>query len=206
MDTEERNIQYLNQKVIYTDDGRLLDEEGNAVMMGWEIDIMEDIAKILCKNKGKILNVGFGLGLIDEFIELEKPKEHWIIEAHPDVINYMKKEGWDKKENVICIFDRWQNVIDDLPLFDGIYFDTWEDSTNEFSKKVDNILTPGGKYTFFSGFKNDVGYWKEKGYIIDEIKTKLKNVSHMQRTDGKVYWDPRIKEFIHQILTKPINN
>ena len=53
MDTEERNIQYLNQKVIYTDDGRLLDEEGNAVMMGWEIDIMEDIAKILCKNKGK---------------------------------------------------------------------------------------------------------------------------------------------------------
>ena len=105
MDTEERNIQYLNQKVIYTDDGRLLDEEGNAVMMGWEIDIMEDIAKILCKNKGKILNVGFGLGLIDEFIELEKPKEHWIIEAHPDVINYMKtdKKNYNNKINLILL-------------------------------------------------------------------------------------------------------
>ena len=41
----------------------------------------------------------------------------------------MKSEGWDKKPNVNCIFDKWQNVYKDLPKFDGIYFDTWMQNT-----------------------------------------------------------------------------
>ena len=33
--------QYLNQSLTYTEDGRLMDSDGNSVMMEWERPIME---------------------------------------------------------------------------------------------------------------------------------------------------------------------
>jgi protein arginine N-methyltransferase 2 len=36
--------------------------------MGWEKPLMEVHAKIICSKGGDILNVGFGLGIIDTFI------------------------------------------------------------------------------------------------------------------------------------------
>lgn len=34
---------------------------------------------------GDVLNVGFGLGIIDTAIQSHRPRSHTIIEAHPDV-------------------------------------------------------------------------------------------------------------------------
>jgi hypothetical protein len=39
-------------------------------MMGWEGPLMVKHAGIICANGGDILNVGFGLGLIDEEIQV----------------------------------------------------------------------------------------------------------------------------------------
>ncbi len=144
------NTKYLNNKVYFMKDNRLLDPKAKPIMMGWEDPIMKDAASLICHNKGKILNVGFGLGLIDTYIQSYDVDEHWIIEAHPDVQNKMKKDGWDKKSNVTCLFDKWQNVYNELPKFDGIYFDTWKESLDLFHKIVPNILKPGGKYTYWS--------------------------------------------------------
>ena len=33
-----------------------------------------------------MLNVGFGLGLVDSAIQAQNPGSHTIIEAHPDVL------------------------------------------------------------------------------------------------------------------------
>jgi hypothetical protein len=40
---------YIQQRLTYTDDGRLLDEYGNAVMMEWERPIMKKSAEVVCK-------------------------------------------------------------------------------------------------------------------------------------------------------------
>jgi len=46
---------------------------------------MEKTAKILCPKEGlSVLNVGFGLGLMDEALQKYKPAHHTIVEAHPD--------------------------------------------------------------------------------------------------------------------------
>ena len=74
-------------------DNRLLDQNARPVMMGWEDPIMKDAAALICKEGGKILNVGFGLGLIDNYIQSYNVDEHWIIEAPPDVQDKMKKDG-----------------------------------------------------------------------------------------------------------------
>lgn len=192
---------YLKNDVTYTDDGRLLDYKGDSVMMDWEDDIMKDAAALICRDGGKILNIGFGLGLIDNYIQSHNPKEHWIIEAHPQVVNKMKEEGWNKKKNVTCIFDKWQNVINNLPKFDGIYFDTWAEMGDFLTTQTLNLLTSGGKLLFFGGRQKPNTIAKRMGLIVEDHITILKKVDENQRTNGTWYFKPR-KEYCHQLLIK----
>ena len=76
---------YKDQKLTW-DQKTLRDEQGQAVMMDWEAPIMKLAAQTICQNGGRVLNVGFGMGLIDGYIEEENIDEHWIIEMHPDVL------------------------------------------------------------------------------------------------------------------------
>lgn len=48
-------------------------------------------------------------------------KSHTIIEAHPDVYQHMLDLGWDKKPNVKILFGRWEDVLDQLEQYDGIF-------------------------------------------------------------------------------------
>lgn len=38
-------------------------------MMDWETPLMERHAAIICASKGDVLNVGFGMGIVDAFIQ-----------------------------------------------------------------------------------------------------------------------------------------
>ncbi len=73
-------------------DGKLVDAAGNGVMMAWEADIMRRSVDALVGSaadagKGKrVLNIGFGLGIIDSLFAARQPTRHHIIEAHPEVL------------------------------------------------------------------------------------------------------------------------
>lgn len=43
-----------------------------------------------------MLNVGFGLGLVDNAIQSNHPASHTIIEAHPDVLH--KVHSWSSRK------------------------------------------------------------------------------------------------------------
>ena len=81
---------YLSQPLAFSE-GRLVDAEGGAVMMGWEDGLMRHHAAALRRRlddgPASVLNVGFGLGLIDEALQREwrgvPGFRHTIIEAHP---------------------------------------------------------------------------------------------------------------------------
>jgi len=192
------HIEYLNNKVYFMKDNRLLDSKARPIMMGWEDPIMKDAASLICHNKGRILNVGFGLGLIDTYIQSHQVQEHWIIEAHSDVQNKMKKDGWNKKLNVTCLFDKWQNILDILPKFDGIYFDTWKESLDSFHEIVPNILKSGGKYTYWSPNDLEVhSVFKTNEYIIEDGTTKLDYISSNQK-----YYDTSKYLFNYKIITR----
>ena len=120
------NDQYLASTITYATDGDIIDDSsGDAVMMTWETPLMERHAADICwkgPGEGVVLNIGFGMGIVDAAIQKREPKRHVIIEAHPDVYRQMLRLGWDKKENVTVVFGRWQDVIDDLAVttkFDG---------------------------------------------------------------------------------------
>ncbi|CAG8495745.1 10057_t:CDS:2 [Funneliformis mosseae] len=150
------NADYLSQPLKYSHDGtKLLDYENNGVMMGWEKPLMDRHAEIICVKEGlDILNIGFGLGLIDTAFQRYKPRNHTIIEAHPDVYKFMMKQGWNDKPGVKIIHGRWQDVLDQIDTYDGIFFDTfgeYYEDLREFHKVLPNILKTDGTYSFFNG-------------------------------------------------------
>tara|TARA_Y100000389_G_C17387388_1_gene477847 strand:+ start:541 stop:1167 length:627 start_codon:yes stop_codon:yes gene_type:complete len=195
------NPDYHNEKLTYTDDNLLLDSNGSAIMMGWEKNIMKYSAFEVCKNGGDILNIGFGLGFIDNYIQNWSPKTHWIIESHPDVQRKMIEDGWLKKENVKVIFKPWQEVIKHLPKFDGIYFDTWLESQMEFDKNVKNLLKPKGIYSFFNnpngGVINNIAKQSynilNKDFDITPIEISIKNDSNQSLKHQ--YFDTKLKTY-----------
>ncbi|EGF79789.1 hypothetical protein BATDEDRAFT_19880 [Batrachochytrium dendrobatidis JAM81] len=149
------NASYLTRKLIYSD-GRLLDSDGNAVMMGWEAPLMLKHAQAILPKPGlDVLNVGFGLGIIDEYLQELHPASHTIIEAHPDVYQHMIDKGWDKKPGVRILFGRWQDVLENLETYDGIFFDTfgeYYDDLKDFHQVLPNHLREEtGIYSFFNG-------------------------------------------------------
>ncbi|CAK9220652.1 unnamed protein product [Sphagnum jensenii] len=145
---------YLQQRVEYSE-GRLMDEESKGVMMAWEKPLMEAHAKCVCGAGGDILNVGFGMGLVDTAIQgYSSITSHTIIEAHPDVYKRMLETGWGEKPNVHIVFGRWQDVLPQLGKYDGVFFDTYGefyDDLREFHECLPKLLKEGGVYSYFNG-------------------------------------------------------
>jgi hypothetical protein len=141
-------MEYLNEKLTYTEYS-LIDSQQNPIMMDWETDIMSESAKVICSNGGDILNIGFGMGIIDNFIQNYNINSHTIIECHKDVISKMSEDGWFEKNNINIIHDLWQNKINEIGKFDGVYYDTWKDN-EEIFEKVHLIVKSGGLFSFFN--------------------------------------------------------
>ncbi|EEB07188.1 N-methyltransferase [Schizosaccharomyces japonicus yFS275] len=159
---------YLNSVLSYTqpttDSKSLLDSDANAVMMSWERNIMQRSAELIAPKPGcRVLNIGFGLGIIDTFLQEREPSLHVICEAHPDVLAHMRKTGWMDKPNVVVYEMKWQDAVEDIAskyTFDGIYYDafaeSYEDLRNFFDAAV-GLLEPAPESTlsFFNGLGAD---------------------------------------------------
>ncbi|XP_020211185.1 protein arginine N-methyltransferase 2 [Cajanus cajan] len=144
---------YLEDRVSFSED-KLMDADSKAVMMAWEKPLMEAHAKAVCSGGAHVLNIGFGMGLVDSAIQQYSPASHTIVEAHPEVYQRMLRSGWGQKENVKIVFGRWQDVLSQLQTYDGIFFDTYGeyyDDLREFHQHLPTLLKPGGIYSFFNG-------------------------------------------------------
>ncbi|CAI5996999.1 unnamed protein product [Closterium sp. NIES-65] len=117
---------------------------------------------------GDILNIGFGMGIIDTAIAARIGqseggiRSHTIVEAHPDVIARMKGEGWHEKEGVRVVEGRWQDVLPQLGQYDGIFFDTYGeyyDDLREFHSHLPRLLKPSGLYSLFNGMCGDNAFF-----------------------------------------------
>lgn len=146
---------------------RCLDADNNMVMAPWETDIMQLSASLLCSNQPEgfsVLNVGFGLGIIDTLLQTYRPARHVIIEAHPDAIAYAKQLGFDHMPGVELFHGRWEDWIHDsdapehvakmeqLGTFDAVYWDTYSQDyadIKRFFEALPNLLNgPESRFSF----------------------------------------------------------
>ncbi|PPQ67249.1 hypothetical protein CVT25_005833 [Psilocybe cyanescens] len=165
---------FLNSTLKYTVDETgqdicMLNVEGEdiGVMMGWERNIMDETVHRLCDRHPnaanlKVLNVGFGLGIIDSFFQnlAQPPAEHVIIEAHPDVLKFMREKGWYDRKGVRILEGRWQDFIEGPELlksggFDIVYTDTFSEdygALRQFFEHLPDILADDEScFSFFNG-------------------------------------------------------
>ena len=200
---------YGYDKSQYTYEGdNLINEKGESVMMGWERPVMKKVCDIITHNRGDVLNIGFGMGIIDTMIQKRKVRSHTIIESHPDVQEKIKSDGWLEKDKTNIIFGKWQNEIKDLPRFDGIYLDTWYDErVMNIKPLLENCLKDNGVFSMwynhneFERVKNVLGdsYNYEYRYIENENL-----IPEDQYKEGGYYINPKRKYIVIPIVTKKI--
>ena len=156
---------YLRHRLTYTDDGKsLLDADNDAIMMEWERPLMQAHAQVLMSEGRKtVMNVGFGMGIIDTFLQEYQPDLHIIIEAHPDVYQKMITDKWKERPNVRIEFGTWQNVLPKLVeegiIIEAIFYDTFGEhflDLEDFHAYLPKLLSnPNGLYSFFNGLAPD---------------------------------------------------
>ena len=195
-----------NSRYTYIDD-KLVNERGESVMMGWEKPIMEKVANIISHNNGDILNIGFGMGIVDTYIQEHNPNSHTIIESHPDVIDYIKTNHWLDKD-IKFIFNKWQNVIGDLGTFDGIYLDTWYDVRAPYVKSlIDKCLKIGGVFSIWHNEDefNKILLSLDDKYVVlyEYIKNDKLIVSEKEQfKNGGFYIDPKLENVVLPIIKR----
>lgn len=142
---------------------KLSDQE---IMEDWQIPLMQRMSDVICDTRGDILEIGFGRGISSDMIQEHQVKSHTIIECNEQVISdYF--EQWKEKfagNDIRMVKGLWQDTIDSLDLFDGIFFHTYPLNEEEYMKYVQESITfaehffpyasshlkPGGSFTYFS--------------------------------------------------------
>ncbi len=133
--------------------------ESHPVMEDWETGYMEMLAAFAASKGGRILEVGFGLGLSARAIQKYPIEEHVIIEANADVYKDACIFAAQAPQRTIALLGFWQDVTPTLPdgSFDGILFDTYPLSAEEvhrnhfpFFPEAFRLLKEGGVFTYYS--------------------------------------------------------
>ncbi len=132
---------------------------GHPVMENWEEPYMRSLARIAASRGGKVLEVGFGLGISAAFIQAGPVTEHVIIEANRNVYQNALHFARTAKVQTIVYEGFWQDVVDHLACgsFNGILFDTYPMTLDEvhcqhygFFKQARRLLKTGGVFTYYS--------------------------------------------------------
>ncbi|ONH65499.1 Protein arginine N-methyltransferase 2 [Cyberlindnera fabianii] len=157
---------YLKTKLEYRDGALITKDNKDGVMMDWEHDLMQAGCDTIFKSVDElakddddlkevsILNIGFGMGIIDTMIQAKNPTRHFISEAHPDVLAKLKEDGWYEKSNVTILEGRWQDTLPELLnqgiFFNGIYYDTFSEEYSDMLDLYDlivGLLKPSGIFS-----------------------------------------------------------
>lgn len=191
-DAPSQNQQsYLKTELEYVDGALVTKDRKDGVMMEWETDLMKlgcdslfrgsKIDQDEVDSEINILNIGFGMGIIDTMIQNQTPTKHYICEAHPDVLKKLRDDGWYEKPNVIILEGRWQDKLDELlslgnVFFNGIYYDTFSEHYLDMLELFDyvvGLLKPYGVFSFFNGLGADrqVVYEVYKQLVEIDLKT-----------------------------------
>ena len=155
---ESKPIENWEQKTAMFMKDRLI-IDGHQVMMSWETPYMYKMVEMLHSHtSGDILEFGFGMGISASEIQRKGVKSHTIVEPHAEV--YQKALEWKKHHphsDIKLIHGFWQDIVEQLPQFDGIFFDTFSISNEDTDKKrfhffkvaSEKLLKADGALTFY---------------------------------------------------------
>jgi guanidinoacetate N-methyltransferase len=135
------------------------------IMEDWQVPVMEAMAALVTAMPGDVLEVGFGRGVSAEFIQSGQPRSHTIVECNPSVIERFHAWRATRPDADIRLMEGlWQDRVDGLEQYDGIFFHTWPLDEDEYAETVVRSVTfaepffpvaathlrPGGVFTYLT--------------------------------------------------------
>lgn len=141
----------------------LTDQE---IMEDWQTPLMKAMARSVTESHGDILEIGFGRGVSAEFIQKQGVRSHTVVEMNRHSVD-QHFVPWRKRHSssdIRLVEGRWQEVLDQLGLYDGIFFHAFPLNEEEFTRYVlesitfaehafepmADLLRPGGSFTYLT--------------------------------------------------------
>ncbi len=127
--------------VLPTGDRTQADLTDDQIMEDWQIPLMVAMADLVTESHGHVLEIGFGRGVSAELIQDRGVAAHTVIECNDHVVR--RYQTWRNRypdRDIRLAHGKWQDVLDGLGRFDGIFFHTYPLTETEF---VEQIGSPG---------------------------------------------------------------
>jgi len=139
------------------------------IMEDWQIPIMKVMAQFVAESGGDVLEIGMGRGVASDFIQEHNPKSHTLVECNDAIVENFQK--WQSKypgRDTRMVHGMWQDKLDELGTYDGIFFHTYPLTSEEFVEQVvqsstfaehffepaSKLLRDGGVFSYLSN-END---------------------------------------------------
>ena len=124
---------------------------------------MEELAKVATRVGGRVLEVGFGMGISARYLSEHGALQHIVAEPNRHVFNSSMAHGRKVADRTAFspVFGFWQEVTPLLRsgTFDGALFDAFPDAADvPFFREARRLLRPGGILTFFHSVCDDLGH------------------------------------------------
>ncbi len=118
---------------------KLADEE---IMESWQRPLMNAMAEAVTASHGDVLEVGFGLGVSSAYIQAQGVNSHTIIECNDSIVErfHAWRNGYPDAD-IRLIHGRWQDVIGQLDVYDGVFFHTYPLNESERLEHVADSTT-----------------------------------------------------------------
>jgi guanidinoacetate N-methyltransferase len=155
------------QKTTTAEGEVILEVLGHEVMSTYQLPYMKKLADIVTQNGGDILNVGYGLGIIDREIEAYRKTRKLGVHTVIEINKHLVREA-EKIPNLKLIESDWHDALESFhgEQFDGIVYDGYPLIPEElhrdgilFIEKVvqRNLLKKNGVLTFYVDAKDSFG-------------------------------------------------
>ena len=116
--------------------------DDHEIMEDWQIPVVEEMARVAAESKGDVLEVGFGRGISSTRIQEEGVRSHTIVECNDGVVDrfHRWREAYPDAD-IRLIHGKWQDVTDQMGLYDGILFHTYPLDEDEYVNHVAQSVT-----------------------------------------------------------------
>lgn len=182
----------------------LSDEE---IMEDWQAPIMAAMADIVTAGHGHVLEIGFGRGVSAQMIQDRGVASHTVIECNDHIV--ARYEAWragHPERDIRLAHGLWQDVLDGLGTFDGVFFHTYPLNEDDFVEQIARSTTfadhffehaarhlvDGGVFTYMSNEIDSLGRPHQRRLFEHFSRVEMRIVEGLEIPDDvrDAWWSP----------------